>query len=91
MSVRIEIPAPMRELTNGQIEVPVEGKIVQEALDHLIKLFPALKTKLFDDRNLLRQHINIFVNDEDIRYLDEMNTAVAPGTLIALIPAVAGG
>jgi molybdopterin synthase sulfur carrier subunit len=90
MSVRIEIPTPMREHTAGKSEVEVKGGTVQEALADLIKQYPGIGPKLFD-KDKLRPYINIFLNDEDIRYLDEMQTAVKDGQLVALIPAVAGG
>lgn len=90
MSVKIEIPSPLREHTGGKTEVSVEGATVQAALDDLVKQFPSITPKLFDGGKL-RPYINLFVNDEDIRYLDDMDTAVADGQVIAIIPAVAGG
>jgi molybdopterin converting factor small subunit len=90
MAVRIEIPTPLREHTAGKADVEVKGGTVQEALADLVKQYPAISPKLFNDGKL-RPYINIFLNDEDIRYLDEMQTAVKDGQLIALIPAVAGG
>lgn len=91
MSIRIEIPPPMRELTDGKVEVTANGTTVKEAIADLVQHYPALKGKLFDDKGSIRQHINLFVNDEDIRYLDEMDTKLSDGALLALIPAVAGG
>jgi sulfur-carrier protein len=90
MPVKIEIPSPLREHTGGQTEVSVAGKTVQTALDDLVRQFPSIGPKLFDGGKL-RPYINVFVNDEDIRYLDEMQTAVADGQVVAVIPAVAGG
>jgi sulfur-carrier protein len=90
MAVRIEIPTPLREHTAGKSEVDVAGSTVQEALADLVKQYPPIGPKLFD-KGKLRPYINIFLNDEDIRYLDEMQTAVKDGQLVALIPAVAGG
>ncbi len=90
MSVRIQIPTPMREHTASQAEVTVVGPTVQAALDDLVKQFPAIGPKLFD-KGRLRPYINIFLNDEDIRFLDEMATPVKDGEIVALIPAVAGG
>jgi molybdopterin converting factor small subunit len=90
VSVRIEIPAPLREHTGGQVEVQVEGTTVAAALQSLITAHPSIGPKIFDNGRL-RPNLNIFVNDEDIRYLDELQTAVADGQLLALIPAVAGG
>jgi len=63
---------------------------VQEALADLVRQFPSIGPKLFDNGKL-RPYINVLVNDEDIRYLDEMQTAVKDGQLVALIPAVSGG
>jgi MoaD family protein len=91
MPIKIEIPAPMRDLTDGKVEVPATGNTVKEAINDLVARFPALKSKLFDDKGSIRQHINLFVNDEDIRYLDEMETKLTDGVLLAIIPAVAGG
>ena len=89
MPVKVEIPSPLREQAGGQTEVAVAGATVQTALDDLVRQYPALGPKLFADG--LRPYINVFVNDEDIRYLDEMQTAGADGQVVAIIPAVAGG
>jgi len=70
--------------------VPVAGATVGEALADLVRQCPALDSKLFDSGKL-RPHINVLVNDEDIRYLDDLETPIADGQAIALIPAVAGG
>ena len=90
MAVRIEIPSPLREHTGGQVVVEVAGATVQAALDDLVSKYPSIGSKLFDGGKL-RPYINLFVNDEDIRYLDEMETAVNDGQVVAIIPAVAGG
>jgi len=90
MPVKIEIPSPLREHTGGKTEVAVTGATVQVALADLVSQFPNIAPKLFD-AGKLRPYINLFVNDEDIRYLDDMDTAVADGQVIAIIPAVAGG
>lgn len=91
MPIRIEIPPPMRDLTDGKVEVTANGATVKEAIADLVAHYPALKGKIFDEKGTIRQHINLFVNDEDIRYLDEMDTKLTDGVLLALIPAVAGG
>lgn len=90
MAVKVEIPSPLREYTGGQTEVAVTGATVQAALDDLVRQYPAIGPKLFDNGKL-RPYINVFVNDEDIRYLDDMQTAVPDGQVVAVIPAVAGG
>ena len=90
MPVKIEIPSPLREHTGGLVDVPVTGATVQAALDDLVRQYPAIGPKLFESGKI-RPYINLFVNDEDIRYLDEMETATADGSVLAIIPAVAGG
>jgi molybdopterin converting factor small subunit len=90
MAVTVQIPTPMREQAGGKAEVAVVGATVKAALDDLIRQYPALGPKLFDNGRI-RPYVNVFVNEEDIRYLDEMDTPVADGVTVALIPAVAGG
>jgi molybdopterin converting factor small subunit len=90
MAIKIEIPAPLREQAGGKTEVTVGGATVSAALADLVKQHPALEPKLFQNGSL-RPYINIFVNNEDIRYLDEMETKLTDGVVVALIPAVAGG
>jgi sulfur-carrier protein len=90
MAIKVQIPTPMREQTGGKAEVEVAGGTVKAALADLQRQFPGVGPKLFDNGKL-RPYINVFVNDEDIRYLDEMDTALTDGQTIALIPAVAGG
>lgn len=90
MPIKIDIPTPMREQAGGQSVVDVSGTTVREALDDLVRQHPGLGPKLFDNGRL-RPFVNVFVNDEDIRYLDDLDTKVTDGQLVALIPAVAGG
>lgn len=90
MSVKVEIPPPLRENTGGETEVEVTGANVGDCLKDLIAKHPAIEARLFDEGEL-RPHINVFVDDEDMRYLDEMDTAVKDGTTVSIIPAVAGG
>ena len=86
----VQIPTPMRDQCGGQADVPVAGATVKAALADLIAKHPGLGPKLFD-AGKLRPFVNVFVNDEDIRFLDDLETAVSDGQTIALIPAVAGG
>jgi len=90
MAIKIEIPTPMREITLGKSQIEVTGTTVKEVLADLVKQYPAIEAKLFNEGKL-RPYINVFLNDEDIRYLDEMDTQVTDGVIVALIPAVAGG
>ena len=90
MPVRVHIPTPMRQHTDGQAVVEVSGATVQGALDALGSKFPALTGRLFDNGQV-RRFVNIYLNDEDIRYLDNLATPVKDGDELAIIPAVAGG
>ncbi|MBN9521397.1 MoaD/ThiS family protein [bacterium] len=90
MAIKVQVPTPMREAAGGNAEVAVAGATVKDALADLVRQYPALQSKLFDGGKV-RPYVNIFVNDEDIRYLDELDTAVQDGVTVALIPAVAGG
>jgi molybdopterin synthase sulfur carrier subunit len=90
MAIKVEIPTPLREQAGGNAEVEVTGGTVGAALADLVKKCPGLEPKLFQSGKL-RPYINVFINNEDIRYLDEMDTAVTDGVIVALIPAVAGG
>jgi sulfur-carrier protein len=88
--IKVQIPTPLREQAGGNAEVEVTAATVGAALADLVAKYPGLAPKLFDGGKL-RPYINVFVNDEDIRYLDEMDTALTAGQVVALIPAVAGG
>lgn len=90
MPIKIDIPTPMRDQAGGAAVVEVAGANVREALADLVAKHPGLESKLFDNGRL-RPFVNVFVNDEDIRYLDDLDTKIEDGQLVALIPAVAGG
>lgn len=91
MPCQVEIPTPMREAAGGQATVTAAGATVAAVLADAIAQFPALGAKLFDGGKL-RPYVNVFVDDEDIRYLDDLETPVKDhGTVVALVPAVAGG
>ena len=90
MAIIVQIPTPMRDQCEGRADINVNGGTVKAALADLVAKHPGLGPKLFDGGKL-RPFVNVFVNDEDIRFLDDLDTAVADGHVIALIPAVAGG
>jgi MoaD family protein len=90
MSIQIHIPTPMRQHTNGQAVVQAAGGTVQAVLDDLSKNHPGITSRLFDNGKV-RRFVNVYLNDEDIRYLDNMNTPVKDGDEVSIIPAVAGG
>jgi sulfur-carrier protein len=91
MSVTIRIPTTLRTLTGGASEVQVEGLTVGEALDALESAHPGFRDRLFDDEGAMRRFVNVFVADDDVRYLDGTATPVPDGGEISIIPAVAGG
>jgi sulfur-carrier protein len=90
MSVRIHIPTPMRQHTEGQAVVEATGATVQAALDDMGRKFPGVSQRIFENGQV-RRFINVYLNDEDIRYLDNLSTAVKDGDELSIIPAVAGG
>jgi len=91
MAIKINVPTPMRQHTGGKAEVTATGATVQAALDDLGRQFPGLADRLFEKPGQLRRFVNVYLNDEDIRYLENLNTAVKDGDQLAIIPAVAGG
>ncbi len=90
MSVIVRIPTPLRGHTGGQDEVTVDAGTLAEVLDALDGAHPGIKSKLVDEKGV-RRFVNIFVGDEDIRFMDGLGTAVADGDEISIIPAIAGG
>ena len=91
MSLTVRIPGPLRRLTNGSAEVAVEGSTVQEALQNLDSSYPGFRDRLYDDQGKLRQFINIYVNDSDIRFGQGLDTPVSERDELSIVPAVAGG
>ena len=90
MAIQIHIPTPMRPHTDNLAVVEVKGSTVQGALDDLGAQFPALVQRVFENGQV-RRFINIYLNDEDIRYLDNLKTQLKDGDSLSIIPAVAGG
>ena len=90
MSVKVHIPTPMRQHTNGQATVQASGGTVSAVLADLGQNFPGITARLFDNGQV-RRFVNVYLNDEDIRYLDNLETAVKDGDELSIIPAVAGG
>ena len=91
MSVTVRIPSPLRRITNGQDQVNAEGAIVGEVIAFLDRQFPGMKERLCDENGQLRKFVNVYVNGEDVRLLEGLNTAVKCGDKISILPAVAGG
>jgi molybdopterin converting factor small subunit len=91
MSVNVRVPTTLRTLTAGQSEVSVDGATVAEALDNLESAHPGFKERLLDDAGELRRFVNVFVSDDDIRFIDGLATPVPDGETVSIVPAVAGG
>lgn len=91
MSVLVQIPLALQKFTKHQSTVQVEGVTVQEALGDLARHFPGIREQLCDSRGAIRKFINLYLNNEDIRFLEGEKTAVQDGDELAIIPAVAGG
>lgn len=87
----VRIPTPLRKLTNELEVVEAGGSNIGEVIASLDQAFPGLKERICDDEGNVRRFVNIFVNDEDIRFLEENKTAVKPTDEISIVPAIAGG
>jgi molybdopterin synthase sulfur carrier subunit len=91
MAVKVRIPTPLRKLTNGNDEVSAEGGNVAELIDDLERKYPGLKERICDADGKLRRFVNLYVNDEDIRFKSNMETELKDGYEVSIIPAIAGG
>jgi molybdopterin converting factor small subunit len=91
MAVTVRVPTQLRTLSGGASEIPVEGATVGEVLAALDAAHPGFRGRLFDDDGQLRRFVNVFVADEDVRFMKGLETEVGDGTTVSIIPAVAGG
>jgi molybdopterin synthase sulfur carrier subunit len=91
VSVVVRLPSQLRSLVGGAGEIPVEATTVREAIWAVEEGHPGLATRVLDDQGSLRRFVNVFVADEDVRFLDGLDTVVAAGQTVSLVPAVAGG
>jgi molybdopterin converting factor small subunit len=91
MAVTVRIPTQLRTLSGGAAAVAVDGSTVASVLKSLEAAHPGFQDRLFDETGKLRRFVNVFVGDEDIRFLDGLDTAVSGGTTVSIVPAVAGG
>src|SRR3954468_23309870 len=87
----VRIPTPLRKLTGGAEEVNASGKNVGELIGDLEQRYPGIKERICDESGAVRRFVNIFANTEDIRFLENLDTAVKDGDEISIIPAIAGG
>ena len=91
MAVKVRIPTTLRTLTGGKSEVEVDGATLGEVVGALEASHPGFKDRLLDDEGKLRRFVNVFVADDDVRFLEGMDTKVPDGETVSIVPAVAGG
>jgi sulfur-carrier protein len=87
----VRIPTPLRKLTNELDVVSASGANIGEVIEHLNQAFPGLKDRICDEEGNVRRFVNVFVNDEDIRFLEDQATQVKESDEISIVPAIAGG
>ncbi len=91
MSVKVRIPTQLRNVTGGKGELEAEGSTVGEVLQKLDAEYPGLGERLFDEAGALRRFVNVFLDDEDVRFLQGLDSPVPDGQTLSVVPAVAGG
>ncbi|MSQ77346.1 MAG: MoaD/ThiS family protein [Nitrospiraceae bacterium] len=89
--IKVRIPTPLRPLTKGQGEVEATAANISEMIETLNSAHPGLKDRLCDDKGELRRFVNIYVNEEDIRFLNGKDTSLKDGDEVSIVPAIAGG
>ena len=91
MSISVRIPAPLRGLTNDLDVVASEGGTLSACIEGLESAYPGLKERICDEDGELRRFVNVYINGEDVRFLDGLTTALSSGDEVSIVPAVAGG
>lgn len=91
MPVEIRLPTVLRPQAGGKATVTVEGSTIGEVLNNLVDANPGIKGQVLTDDGSLHRFVNVYVNDDDVRYLDQLDTKVVDGDTISILPAVAGG
>lgn len=91
MAIKVRIPTPLRKLTNGSDEVSAEGRNISEIIENLENNFPGLKERICESDGKLRRFVNIYLNDEDIRFKKNLETELKENDELSIIPAIAGG
>jgi molybdopterin converting factor small subunit len=91
VSVSVRIPTILRPYTGGAAEVSAEGDTLAAVLDALEAVHPGLRARVLDDGGALRRFVNVYVNDDDIRYMEQLDTPVGERDVVSILPAVAGG
>jgi molybdopterin synthase sulfur carrier subunit len=91
MSVSVRIPTILRTYTNGESEVSAEGGTLAEVLDSLDASYPGIRSRILDDEGAIRRFVNVYVGNDDVRFLQALDTTTPEGAQVSVIPAVAGG
>ena len=91
MPVKVRIPTPLMKLTNNQAEISAEGETIADILNNLESQFAGIKERICEENGTPRRFINIYLNEEDIRFLEGDKTQIKDGDEISIIPAIAGG
>ena len=91
MAVKVRIPTPLRKITNGSDEVSVEGGNISELIENLEKSYPGMKERICEPDGKLRRFVNLYLNDEDIRFKKNLDTELKDNDELSIIPAIAGG
>ena len=91
MSVSVRIPTILRTYTEGASEVSADGATLSEVLDNLDSSYPGIKGRIIDEQGALRRFVNVYVGNDDVRFLDSLDTKTPEGAQVSVIPAVAGG
>jgi molybdopterin synthase sulfur carrier subunit len=91
MPVLVRIPTPLRSLTGGNAEIHAKADTVSDLVEDLARQFPGIRERLVDDQGAIRRFVNVYVNEEDIRFLQGGETALKDGDQVSIVPAIAGG
>jgi len=91
MIVRVRVPTPLRKFTNGADEVNAQGNTVRALVEDLERKFPGIKQRICDETGKIRRFVNVYVNGDDIRFLQNLETSLKEGDNISIVPAIAGG
>ena len=91
MPVKVRIPTPLQNMTQNKAEVKSSGTNIKEVIDDLERNFPGIKERICDEKGKIRRFINVYVNEEDVRFLKQDQTSLKDGDEVSIIPAIAGG
>lgn len=89
--ITVRVPTPLRRITNGQGEVQVQASTIREAIEKLEEVYPGFKERILDELGEVRKFVNLYLNDEDIRFLKGLDTELKDGDVLSIVPAIAGG